>query len=77
MSPIKKAKALFDATEVKSGEYDVIFSPNTLSSLFSIFSIIYSGKATAEDKNPLKSKLGHRIFDERFSMIDDPTYDLP
>jgi len=69
-----KAKALFNAENIKSGNYDVIFSPNTLSSLFSIFSIIYSGKATAENKNPLMKKMGQRIFDERFNLIDDPKF---
>lgn len=70
----QKAKALFNAESITSGNYDVIFSPNTLSSLFSIFSIIYSGKATAENKNPLMKKMGTQIFDERFSLIDDPRF---
>ena len=70
----EKAKALFNAESLGSGNYDVIFSPNTLSSLFSIFSIIYSGKATAEKKNPLMDKLGKEIFDARLSMIDDPRF---
>jgi len=71
----KKAKKLFHAETIASGDYDVIFTTDILSQLFSTFGRIFSGKISAENKNPLFSKLGEDIFDSRLTLIDDPTFE--
>lgn len=69
-----KAKQLFLAQTIASGDYDVIFTTDVLSQLFSTFGRIFSGKISAENKNPLFSKLGENIFDARLTLIDDPAF---
>ena len=71
----KKAQQLFHAQNISSGDYDVIFTTDILSQLFATFGRIFSGKISAENKNPLFTKLGEPIFDSRLTLRDDPTFD--
>ena len=71
----RKSKQLFLAQTVPSGDYDVIFTTDILSQLFSTFGRIFSGKLSAENKNPLFSKLGQNIFDSRLTLQDDPVFE--
>ncbi len=68
------ANALLDAGPIKTGNYDVIFTPNCLKDLFSIFSSVFSGKAAMENKNALKDKLGQKIAHSGLTIKDLPQF---
>lgn len=63
-----------DAGPVKTGNYDIIFTPDAFESLKSVFGIIFSAKAIVEKTNPFKDKLNTIITDERLSIKDYPSY---
>ena len=63
----------FLAETIASGDYDVIFTTDVLSRFLYVWAI-FSGKISAENKNPLFSKLGEKIFDSRLTLIDDPAF---
>jgi len=60
------------AKSITTGEYNVIFDLDELGSLIGRFGNIYSGKASKEKMNPMLTKLGEKIFDDRITLIDDP-----
>ena len=68
------AKELLHAGPIKSGNYDIIFKTDVLESLFSAFSIIYSGKSTVEKKNPFKDKLEKEVATNLLTVRDLPHY---
>ena len=52
----------------------VIFTPNGLASaLTSPLMAAFNGKLVLEGASPLTGKLGEQLFDEKFSLTDDPT----
>ena len=54
------------------GPLPVIFSPAGLSAVLLPLEQALSGKAVLQGVSPLGEKLGSRVFDERFSLTDDP-----
>lgn len=68
------AKGFFEATTLASGKYDIVFTPDCLQDFLGCFSIIYSGKSTAEGKNPFKDKLNSPVFSSLLTIIDSPKY---
>jgi PmbA protein len=52
----------------------VIFTPNGVASaLIMPLMTAFNGKTVLEGASPLGNKLGHRVFDEKLSLADDPT----
>ena len=68
------ARGLFEATAIPTGKYDVMFTTDCLQDFLGSFSIIYSGKSTAEGKNPFKDKLNSEVFSPLLSVTDCPKY---
>lgn len=59
---------------VKSGLLPVIFSPNGFCDAF-VPSLCegFNGKLVLEGASPLTGKLGEKVFDEKFTLVDDAT----
>ncbi|MBN2240217.1 MAG: TldD/PmbA family protein [Dehalococcoidales bacterium] len=62
---------------VQTAEMPVIFTPEGLASAF-IYPLMvgFSGKTVLEGSSPIGNKLGQKVFDETFSLIDDPLIDF-
>jgi PmbA protein len=54
------------------GALPVVFTPAGLSALMLPVTQALSGKAVLQGISPLAGKVGERVFDERFSLTDDP-----
>ena len=54
------------------GALPVIFTPAGLSAILLPLEQALSGKAVLQGVSPLGEKVGSRVFDERFSLTDDP-----
>jgi PmbA protein len=60
--------------QVKSGSFPVLFVPRAAAStLGGLFDTILSGQAVVQKASPLIDKVGERVFDERFTLFEDPT----
>ena len=64
------AKGLFDGVPLETGKYDVVFTTDCFGCC-RCFSVIYSGKSTAEGKNPFKDKIGTQVFSSAISVMID------
>ena len=64
------ARDLIDGTPVETGNYSVIFDINALSSLFSAFSLCFSGVSAMKGINPWREKLGQQVSSSLFSLTD-------
>jgi len=75
----RKAIALFKMAEniapIKSGDMPVIFAPEGANVLLLALRLGFNGKNVFLGSSPLAGKLGERIADERFSIIDNPLLD--
>lgn len=54
------------------GSLPVVFTPAGLSAVLLPLEQALSGKAVLQGVSPLAGKAGERVFDERFSLTDDP-----
>jgi len=59
-------------TEPPEGALPVVFTPAGLSPILLPLEMSLSGKAVVQGTSKLADALGERIFDPRFSLIDDP-----
>jgi len=79
MEVARKAIALFKMAEniapIKSGDMPVIFAPEGANVLLLALRLGFNGKNVFLGSSPLGGKLGERIADERFSIIDNPLLD--
>ncbi len=69
----RDALDLLDGKPVSSAHYDVIFDREMQASLFSVFSLMFSGKSAKDGINPMRDKLGSMIADPRLTIVDRPT----
>jgi len=72
---LKHAAYWLKGRPLDTGKYDVVFTANVLSDIFSCYSNIFSGKASKDKRNPLFEKLGTEIFNSDLSIIDAPSYE--
>lgn len=63
-----------NAAPVKTGNYDIIFTPDAFESLKGVFGIIFSAKAIIEKSNPFREKINEIVADERLTIQDRPAY---
>lgn len=63
---------LLEGAPVESGQYDVIFNPESLNQIFSAFGMCWSGESAMKALNPLRSKLGETIAHPEFTLLDTP-----
>lgn len=68
------ARALVQAEPVATGQYDVIFSPETLHALFSCYASAFSGKAVQEGKSAFRDRLGAVVAHPELTLTDCPSY---
>ena len=67
--------ALLHGEAVPSGHYDVIFDAQCQPTMFSTFSMMFSGKAAKDGINPMRDKVGEIIADKRLHLFDSPLMD--
>jgi len=60
---------------IKSGNIPVIFTPSGMEVLLLALELGFNGKNVFLGSSPLAGKLGEKIADERFSLIDNPLID--
>jgi PmbA protein len=59
---------------ITTGYLPVIFTPSGIASaLISPLIAAFNGKTVLEGASPVANRLGERVFNERFSLYDDPT----
>lgn len=58
--------------EPPDGALPVVFTPAGLGAILLPIDQALSGKAVLQGISPLADKVGERLFDERFSIVDDP-----
>lgn len=63
-----------EAGPVKTGNYDIIFSPDEFVSVMGCFSNIFSAKKAWEETNPFRDKLGKVVADSNLTIMDVPKY---
>lgn len=66
---------MLDASQVDSGEYDVIFENKAMIDILGAFSSVFSGEAAMEKMNLLVDKVGQIIMDKKISIVEDPFYE--
>ena len=60
---------------ISSGSYPVLFTPFAAAfTLGGLFKTILSGQAVVQKSSPLMDKLDEKVFDERFTLTEDPTF---
>lgn len=69
----EKCMYMLEGQPIKSGHYDVIFDTETQSSLFSVFSMMFSAKAAKEETNPWRNKLQNQVGSPDLTIYDNPT----
>jgi PmbA protein len=59
---------------ISSGVFPVLFTPRAVSSAIgNLFDTILSGQAVVQKATPLADRLGEKLFDERLTIVEDPT----
>ncbi|ELS03233.1 putative Zn-dependent protease-like protein [Xenococcus sp. PCC 7305] len=60
---------------ISSGTYPVLFTPLAAAmAIGRLFKTILSGQAVVQKASPLIEKLGSKVFDERLTLTEDPTF---
>lgn len=62
--------------KIESGRYPVIFTPTALITLVDILLLGFNGENVFKNISPIRDKLNHRIFSEKFSLMDNPHLDV-
>jgi PmbA protein len=68
----RRFTAALRLAEPPEGSLPVVFTPAGLSAILLPLEQALSGKAVLQGISPLAGKVGQRLFDERFSIVDDP-----
>ena len=68
----EKCIGLLNGKPIPTRRYDVIFDTDTQSSVFGVFSMMFSGKAAKDGINPMRDKVGSVITDSRLTIYDHP-----
>ncbi|PID45739.1 MAG: Zn-dependent protease [Proteobacteria bacterium] len=63
---------MLEGRPVPSKHYDVIFDRECQVGLFSVFTMVLSGKAAKDGINPWREKLGQQVADSRLQLWDKP-----
>lgn len=69
---VKKAVAMFNAKQVKTDKYKIIFENEAMSSIFTAFHSIFSGDAAIKKVTPLLGKENEKVFSDKITIIDNP-----
>ena len=72
---IAKYKKAETSATITSGSYPVLFTPFAAAfTLGGLFKTILSGQSVVQKSSPLVDKVGEKVFDERFTLTEDPTF---
>lgn len=63
---------LLNSEGLKTGRYDVIFSPDCLSSLLGAFGIFVDGESAMKGLNPLRERIGHQVASKALTLVNTP-----
>ncbi|WP_127716142.1 TldD/PmbA family protein [Halobacteriovorax sp. HLS] len=66
------ANGLLLGEPIKTGKYDIVFSPDKLAQFFSVFGAVFSAKAAINGMNPFKDKLSTQVATPMLSITDAP-----
>ncbi|MCK8058651.1 MULTISPECIES: TldD/PmbA family protein [unclassified Fusibacter] len=69
---VEKAVEKMGATQVGTGEYQVVFSNEASSSLLGVYLSAFSAEAAQKGMSLLKGKIGETIASPLITLIDDP-----
>jgi PmbA protein len=71
---LQKYQRAEQTATISSGSFPVIFTPMAAAfTMGRLFETIFSGQTVAQKASPLVDKLGEKLFDERITLIEDPT----
>lgn len=73
---IERLEIARNITTLESRPMPVLFPPRALMTLLLPLLQGTNGKMLAQGASPLEGKIGQKIFDEKFSLYDDPTIPL-
>ncbi|MFA5499436.1 MAG: TldD/PmbA family protein [Candidatus Cloacimonadia bacterium] len=68
---VTEAVDLLNASAPASGQLPVVFNNDTMASLISTFSGVFSAKSAQEGRSLLKGRIGARIASDNVTLIDD------
>lgn len=71
---LEHAREWMNAESLKTGLYDIIFTPNAFHEIFACFSSIFSGKGAMEKTNPYADKINKKVAGEGITIMDIPKY---
>ena len=70
---LEKYRNAEQAATIQTGSYPVLFTPQAVALVFGgLFKTVLSGQSVVQKASPLADKLGETLFDERFSLFEDP-----
>ncbi len=62
------------AVRPQTGKYTVVFENRAAEKLIGLVTGYFSAREVDESTSPLKGRLGEKVFSEKLSLIDDPSY---
>lgn len=72
----ERALLFFGSKPIASGTYDVVFTPITAGEILStVLAPAFSGLNILENRSPLRGRKNSQVFNERLTIIDDPSVD--
>lgn len=71
---LEVANNFIDASQIKTGNYDVNFEIDLFDDILSSFMLLFSARAAINKSNPWKDKLGELVADSRLTFKDDPFF---
>ncbi|MDI6452633.1 TldD/PmbA family protein [Peloplasma aerotolerans] len=71
---IHKGVSKLGGSSIPSKSYPIVFSNEKFSDLLQVFSTIFSGESAYRNLTALKDKVGQKIANESFNLIDDPLH---
>ncbi|MFG1482711.1 TldD/PmbA family protein [Halobacteriovorax sp. HFRX-2_2] len=71
---LEVANNFIDASQIKTGDYDVNFEIDLFDNILSSFMLLFSARAAIDKSNPWRDKLGEMVADSRLTFKDDPFF---
>jgi len=71
---LQKYQRAEQQASIKSGSFPVLFTPRAAASTIGrLFKTILSGQSVYQKASPLTGKVGEKLFDERLTLLEDPS----
>lgn len=72
LASVKNAVSRLGASKLKTGKYPVVFDRDEFTTFMTMIEEYFSAKLVHENRSLFAGKLGQKIANEKFSLIDDP-----